>query len=252
MTRRLAAALAALSILLVLAAPVAAGGWAEVRPDAATTTEPPIEGQPIEIGFTVLQHGKTPAGWVTPTVHVTDLTTGTTLEIAAVKVGDEGHFVASLTPSHAGYLSWVVDFPELATDPVPVTLAVHSVGGAAPVFDPTVAVSAVVRAKDEVRSEIYATVYEEVDRINGRLALQQSISERLTTQVDAITKERDALSVQLAEGGVTSISLLAGLVLVAVLAGGTAGFAMHWLGRRSSPREIEVGFSAAPRGVDPA
>ena len=69
-------------MLLLLSAPVLAGGWAEVRPDAAATTQPPREGQPIEIGFTVLQHGETPAGWVTPTVHLMDITSGTTLDVA--------------------------------------------------------------------------------------------------------------------------------------------------------------------------
>lgn len=48
MIRRLAATLAALSLVAILAAPVLAGAWAEVRID------------PFEVGSTVLNHGKTP------------------------------------------------------------------------------------------------------------------------------------------------------------------------------------------------
>ena len=62
MIRRLAAALAALALLLTLTVPVLAGGWAEIVADAQTTETPPVEGQPIDIGFVVLQHGETPAG----------------------------------------------------------------------------------------------------------------------------------------------------------------------------------------------
>ena len=56
MFRRLTAALAAFALLLLLAVPVAAGGWAEIVADGQTTTTdtPPTEGQPIDIGFVVL------------------------------------------------------------------------------------------------------------------------------------------------------------------------------------------------------
>ena len=251
MIRRLAAALAALSILLIVAAPVAAGGWAEVRPDAATTTEPPIEGQPIDIGFTVLQHGKTPAGWVTPTVHVTDFTTGETIDIAASAAGVTGHFVASWTPKRAGFWTWTVDFPELGSQAVPTTLAVYTATGVAPAFDPALAFSAIDRATQDVRNEILDTVYPEIERIDSALSLQRAVNDRLTSQVNAITDERDALAARLAEvedGATTAPTTLVEIVLLAVLAGAAAGFAMSWLGGRPGPRQVEVGLSPAPQG----
>ena len=56
MIRRLLTALPIATLALTLATATAlAGGWAEVRPDASTTTEPG-EGEPIVLGFTVLQH----------------------------------------------------------------------------------------------------------------------------------------------------------------------------------------------------
>ena len=85
MIRRLAATLAAFALLLILAVPVLAGGWAEIVADAQTTTEPPVEGQPIAVGFRVLQHGVTPAGWETATVHFTNASTGKTMDVVATE-----------------------------------------------------------------------------------------------------------------------------------------------------------------------
>ena len=97
MIRRLAAALAALAMLLILAVPAFAGGWAEIVADAQTTTEPPVEGQPIDIGFLVLQHGVTPAGWETATVHFTNASTGETMDVVARNDRPDGHFFATAT-----------------------------------------------------------------------------------------------------------------------------------------------------------
>lgn len=135
MFRRLAVAIAALSLLTVLAAPVLAGGWAEVRIDPATTQEPPVAGTPFEIGFTVLQHGRTPAGWVTPTVHLARLGTATTIDLPAVHTtagGADGRFRATVTLPEAGYWSWSVSFPELLSDGVAFTLAVQTADGLVP------------------------------------------------------------------------------------------------------------------------
>ena len=72
MIRRIAAVVAAMAMLLVLAIPAVAGGWAEIVADGQTTT-PPVEGQPTEVGFKVMQHGETPAPWETATVRFTEL-----------------------------------------------------------------------------------------------------------------------------------------------------------------------------------
>lgn len=221
MTRRLAATLAALAVPLLFVAPVLAGGWAEVRPDAAATTEtPPREGQPVEIGFTVLQHGETPAGWVTPTVHLLDVASGATLDVPASGQGPDGHFIATFTPPAAGFWSWTVSFPELAYDTIPVTLAIHAADGTAPAFVP-----------------------------------QRDAIEGLQADVQALQAERAALTAQMAaltEGGPASPTAIVGIVLLATLAGGAAGFLMAWLGGRRGPRETDVALSPAPRGSTPA
>ena len=63
MIRRIAAVIAATAMLLVLAVPVMAGGWADIVADGQTTT--PKEGGSVEVGFRVMQHGVTPAPWET-------------------------------------------------------------------------------------------------------------------------------------------------------------------------------------------
>ena len=133
MIKRIAASLTAVAFLLVIAMPVLAGGWAEIVPDAGATTTEPIAGEPVEVGFTVLQHGQTPAGWTTPTVHFTDPATGVDLVVAATATGKDGHFVASITPDAPGDWSWHVTLAELATDEAPVSLTVLPAQVAAPV-----------------------------------------------------------------------------------------------------------------------
>ena len=96
MIRRLAATLAAVALLLALAAPVLAGGWAEIMADAQTV-EPPVEGKPTVVGFRVLQHGETPAPWETATVHFTNTSTGETLDVVATNDREDGHFTATAT-----------------------------------------------------------------------------------------------------------------------------------------------------------
>ena len=135
MIRRIAAPLVALALVLALSAPVLAGNWAEIVPDAGTTTTDPLAGEPVEVGFTVLQHGQTPAGWTTPTVHFTDPATGADVKVGATATGKDGHFVASITPDAGGAWSWHVTLAELASDQVPVAFTVLP----APVVTPVVA-----------------------------------------------------------------------------------------------------------------
>ena len=256
MLRRIAALPAAVALLLLLVVPTLAGGWADVRADATTTTEPPIEGQPIEIGFTVLQHGQTPAGWVTPTVHFYNLGTGTTIDAPATASGPDGHFVATVRPDTAGFWGWTVTFPELITEPTAVTIAVHHRDGTAPTFDPAAAVTAVAVARDSVRQEVFDAMGLEVERLTGQLQLQRSSIDRLQAEVDTLTAAGGTPGAAATADGdaetAPSTTLLVGVILLAILAGGTAGFLMVWLGGRNGPRETEVELSPAPRGSNPA
>jgi mono/diheme cytochrome c family protein len=99
----------ALSILLALTftIPVFAGGWAVI-----TLDELPAEvaaNQPIEIGFTVLQHGKTPLGGLSPTIGAQLIGGNKTVLFTAKEQGKLGHYAATLTFPADGQWSWTID-----------------------------------------------------------------------------------------------------------------------------------------------
>jgi hypothetical protein len=248
MIRRLAATLTAVALLLALAAPVLAGGWAEIVADAQTV-EPPVEGQPVEVGFLVLQHGQTPAPWETATVHFTNSSTGKTMDVVATNDRQDGHFTATATLPEAGYWSWQVTLKDLLSEHMPVTFAVYTAGGELPTYDPATTAAAIAQAKKDVTAEINEQFSGEIARLDGLLLAQQARSDRLLAQTDEILAERDELATRLAAAeGAGGLPLIAILTL-AVLAGATAGFAMSWLAGRPSPK---VMVSPAPRGADPA
>ena len=230
MFRRLTAALAALALLLMLALPVAAGGWAEIVADAQTTTDdPPTEGQPIAIGFVVLQHGMTPAGWETPTVHFTNASTGKAIDVVAKNDRPDGHFIATVTLPEAGFWNWQVTLKDLESQHLPIALTVRTAAGEVPGYDPAIAGN---------------QIGPEIARLDALIRAEQVETNTLTEQVAALTAERDALAAEDAGG----LPILAVLTL-AVLAGATAGFAMAWLAGRPGPT---AKVSPAPRGADPA
>lgn len=250
MFRRLAAAVTALTLILLIAAPALAGGWAEIVADARTAEPPPVEGQPIEVGFMVMQHGETPAGWESPTVTFTEVATGKTFQVTATGSGPDGHFVAAATMPNAGFWTWSVTLHQLVTDPVSHSLAVYTTAGVAPTLDPTMALAAIDRARRDVTTELTGTLFTEMERVNA--------------QIDRMAAERDALAarVDTAEAALAASESevpLVGIVTLAILAGASAGFAMAWLAGRSRPRDIEVSESSgspsapavSPRGSLP-
>lgn len=247
MIRRLAATLAAVALLFTLAVPVLAGGWAEIVADAQTV-EPPVEGKPLEVGFRVLQHGMTPAPWETATVHFTEISTGKTLDVVATNDGEDGHFTAAATLPEAGYWSWHVTLQNLASDHMPVSLAVQTAAGKLPTYDPATTATAIAQAKKVASAELSAQFQGEIQRLDGLLLAQQSRSDRLLAQTNEILAERDELATRLAAAeGAGGLPLIA-VLTVAMLAGATAGFAMAWLAGRPGPKVV---VSPAPRGADP-
>ena len=153
MIRRLAATLAAIALLLALAAPALAGGWADVVADAQTV-EPPVEGKPLVVGFRVLQHGETPAPWETATVHFTNTSTGKSMDVVATNDRADGHFTATATLPEAGYWSWQVTLQDLVSEHMPVTFAVYTAGGELPTYDPATTATAIAQAKKDVSAEL--------------------------------------------------------------------------------------------------
>lgn len=248
MIRRLAATLAAVALLLALAAPVLAGGWADIMADAQTV-EPPVEGEPLVVGFRVLQHGETPAPWETATVHFTNTSTGKTIDVVATNDGEDGHFTATATLPEPGYWSWQVTLKDLQSDHMPVTFAVYTAGGKLPTYDPATTATAIAQAKKDVTAEISGQFSAEIARLDSALLAHQARIDQVRSQTDKIVAERDELATRLAAAEGTDGLPLIAILALAALGGATAGFAMSWLAGRPSPK---VMVSPAPQGVDPA
>jgi len=115
----------------VLAATALAGGWASAIIDAPP--QEPIAGEPISIGFTLLQHGRTPVDWGTPTVALRNPETGDEVTVTARRQGPTGHWIAELTVPAAGTWEWQVTHElDIATEGfTPITVAAPAGGAVA-------------------------------------------------------------------------------------------------------------------------
>jgi len=95
----------ALLLALVFVLPVFAGGWAVITLDELPTDV--VAGKPLTIGFTVLQHGKTPMEGLEPTVTA-QLSFDEKLVVYPDAEGEPGHYVATLTFPKAGDWEWAI------------------------------------------------------------------------------------------------------------------------------------------------
>ncbi len=111
----------ALALLLTLAfvVPVFAGGWAVITLDSLPTGV--VAGEPITVGFTVLQHGITPMTGLDPTVTAT-LLREDQFVVHAEAQGKPGHYAATLTFPKEGEWQWSVQ--AFSMDQVMPTLTV--------------------------------------------------------------------------------------------------------------------------------
>jgi hypothetical protein len=139
-------------VLIVTTGGVAhAGGWATVTPDEGAAS--PQQGEAFQFGFTVLQHGVTPAGWVTATFLADNILTGDTLSID-VPAGDAaGHFTVDVTFPASGYWAWRIELLELVTETPARGIGVRDMDGQLPPFDGALFISALEQAKSDLRDE---------------------------------------------------------------------------------------------------
>ena len=251
-TRILRAAAAATLLLVICATAVAAGGWATIVPDDATPSEPQA-GEDVEYGFTVLQHGVTPADFEDPTLRLTNTLTGETFDVHAEASGAPGHFVARFSFPSGGSWSYGVELRDLLVETQPVTAIVLEADGSAPVMEMTAAFAALERAKTEVSESLRSELLPRIDQLENEVGGLEQQAASLRTEVRTLTQERDALAAQLAAGtGSTEAATspndipALGVVVLAVLGGALAGFAMVWLGQRRDLTTIEP--EAAPSG----
>lgn len=249
MIRRLAAILAAMAMLLVLAVPVMAGGWAEIVADGQTVT--PKEGSSVEVGFTVMQHGVTPAPWENATVRFTNSSTGTSFDVEAKNDRADGHFSATATLSEAGFWSWQVTLANLESDHQPVHMTVLTKSGETPPFDPSTLLAAIDRAK----AEAISTVGQRVDPVLERLETQDDTYrtriDNLNAQVRDLTAKLEATQTPVVATDAGGTIPILGVIALSVLAGATAGFLMAWLAGRPQKTDPAVALTPASRGADP-
>jgi hypothetical protein len=95
----------ALLFALVFAFPAFAGGWAVITLDELPLNV--VAGQPLTIGFTVLQHGITPMSGLDPTVTA-KLTSTEEMVFHAEPKGDPGHYEATLKFPKEGNWEWSI------------------------------------------------------------------------------------------------------------------------------------------------
>jgi cytochrome c2 len=95
----------ALTLALILILPVFAGGWAVITVDELPTGV--VAGKPTTIGFTVLQHGKTPLSGIDPTITAT-LSKSESFVVHAEEEGKPGHYIATLTFPTEGAWEWSI------------------------------------------------------------------------------------------------------------------------------------------------
>ncbi len=95
----------ALLLSLVITIPAFAGGWAVITLDELPTNI--VAGEPLTIGFTVLQHGRTPMNDLAPTVTVA-LRGEEKLAFRAEADSKPGHYTATLTFPKEGNWEWSI------------------------------------------------------------------------------------------------------------------------------------------------
>jgi mono/diheme cytochrome c family protein len=95
----------ALLVTVALAVPAFAGGWAVITLDKLPSGV--VAGEPFEIGFTVLQHGKTPMADLAPTITAS-LSKSDTFVVNAKPEGATGHYAATLTFPKQGNWGWSI------------------------------------------------------------------------------------------------------------------------------------------------
>ena len=100
----LVSVVAGVAIATLGAASSAAGGWAVTTVDPF---DPPAAGEEVDIGFTILQHGRTPVDVDGVVIFVED-ERGNSTQFAAVPEGTVGRYRATIEFPDSGTYHWSV------------------------------------------------------------------------------------------------------------------------------------------------
>lgn len=134
-----------LTVLLAFAwvTPASAGNWATAK------MEQPAQAALAEVettfGFVILQHGETPASWVTARFVATNLATGEQIQAPMRAIDADGRFTTSIRFPEAGEWTWLVALAELGTDQ-------RDAGGTLTVLDPDVVAAQVLTIGSRLRA----------------------------------------------------------------------------------------------------
>lgn len=184
MRRKLSSLLIVITGLLVGTTGIAhAGGWAVVTLDPLAAS--PVEGQPLSVGFTVLQHGVTPYTTANASITVTDAA-GRTERFVAKPEGAPGHHVAQVTFAGSGVHRWEVQPDWFAPQPLgEINVARATV--AAPSSDATASATATTTTTTTTTREPFALALRITLALALALALGVVIAEVVLTRRRATT-----------------------------------------------------------------
>jgi hypothetical protein len=110
--RGMGAALLGALAALALMASAHAGGWSVVVLDSESALAvggAMQAGVPVEIGFTVLQHGDKPVAGLTPQITLTPENGGAPVAVSASAAGKPGHYVATIALPAPGSWRWEIE-----------------------------------------------------------------------------------------------------------------------------------------------
>jgi hypothetical protein len=234
MTRRIFTAVAAATLLAMLwAGSALGGGWATITADTSNPTQPGA-GEPFTFGFTVLQHGVTPAGWVGATFVGINGTTGERIEFKATNQGPDGHFVANVTLPSAGSWTWQVELTDLIVETGPQPMLVANADGTVPAMNSGEVLAALERTRNELEASFSDRLATQTEALQAEMQTLRTNITVLQAQRDGLKKQVDALTAARATEGPGSVPVFA-IVGLAVLAGAISGFVMTALGRGGGP-----------------
>ncbi|MBI5842695.1 MAG: c-type cytochrome [Chloroflexi bacterium] len=131
----------ALTLALTFTISALAGGWAII-----TLDELPGEvtaGEPLNIGFTVRQHGVTPLAGLTPTITAQLSGTKEVVRVSGKEEGEPGHYTATLTFPQSGEWTWSINAFITQTMP-PLTVVTGSHVASEPFTTPVFAFPAIL------------------------------------------------------------------------------------------------------------
>jgi hypothetical protein len=236
MRRHLVAPILATAFILVATSAALAGGWATIQPDAAAASTEPRAGQPFDLGFTVLQHGQTPADFVHPTVRLTNIETGATTITDAMNDGG-GHFTASFTVETGGQFEWIVDMEDLIVEMTPLPLTILQPDGSVPPLGTAAQLS---RIRTLVAGDVAASVGIRQTAAEDRLVEVTRALDSLESQITALEAQENAAPAPAepaAGDGSTSLPTILLAAAAGALAGGIVAFALIGLAPRRRAEE---------------